>query len=531
MQYTEIDDNYRFIDYVVVNGLTTTLAKIIDDENINWSEVQNIKKEDLRLIHAILVEDKNFVEENIKQIGFSSHTNTLLQGLLRSTAKYNQIEVVRILLTCEGINVNAKDKDGVTALHCAAYRRCDEIVRILLNNGADVNAKDHRGKTALYEAIISENIKIIEALLKQGADMSTILYSVAMNRYIEVIYVLLSYNNSYVSNILFQAIKYEQVDLVKALLTRNDVDLKAKDEEGKTVLHYAVEYRGNIEIVEALLAEDIDLNAKDNDGRTALHYAVECRGNIKIVETLLAKGIDLKTKDKEIVEALLAKGIDLNAKDNDGRTALHYAVANKDIEIVEALLAKDIDLKAKDKDGRTVLHYAIANEDIEIVEALLAKDIDLKAKDKDGRTALHCAVYKGCDKVVSILLDKGADVNAKDENGVTALHYAVIFGCIEIVEALLARNDVDLKAKDQQGWTPLAIAKAYTQNNEITKILLEHMEQISVTDTGSIADGQIKNKEFIHSSDKWVVPNVICAEIYGDQVENTTLLGGDHEQT
>ena len=50
--------------------------------------------------------------------------------------------------------------------------------------------------------------------------------------------------------------------------------------------------KGNKEIVELLLAKGADVHVKTNDGRTVLHRAVE-KGNKEIVQLLLANGADV----------------------------------------------------------------------------------------------------------------------------------------------------------------------------------------------------------------------------------------------
>jgi len=55
----------------------------------------------------------------------------------------------------QGLDVNAKDDEGVTLMHCAA--RMDEVDMLtwLKESGADVNAKDNEGKTPLQCALQS----------------------------------------------------------------------------------------------------------------------------------------------------------------------------------------------------------------------------------------------------------------------------------------------------------------------------------------------------------------------------------------
>jgi hypothetical protein len=79
--------------------------------------------------------------------------------------------LVKALLT-RGAKVNARDKQGRTALHYAAARhrhRDNHIVRLLIAAGADVNAKDHAGVTPLMLAQGSRNIR---ALVNRRPKMS-----------------------------------------------------------------------------------------------------------------------------------------------------------------------------------------------------------------------------------------------------------------------------------------------------------------------------------------------------------------------
>ncbi|MEJ2171598.1 MAG: ankyrin repeat domain-containing protein [Woeseiaceae bacterium] len=46
-----------------------------------------------------------------------------------------------------GIDLNAKNEDGQTAMHMAAFTGADPVVRYLADNGADINVKDNYGET------------------------------------------------------------------------------------------------------------------------------------------------------------------------------------------------------------------------------------------------------------------------------------------------------------------------------------------------------------------------------------------------
>ena len=78
--------------------------------------------------------------------------------------------------------------------------------------------------------------------------------------------------------------------------------------------------QGNSEAVKQYLADGVDVNAKDDWGKTLLHSTAEMRR-------------------KEIAELLIAEGADVNAKDDEGDTPLYYAHRRVYTEVA-ALLRK-----------------------------------------------------------------------------------------------------------------------------------------------------------------------------------------------
>lgn len=67
--------------------------------------------------------------------------------------------VVRYMLD-RGVDVNAKDSAGNTALIAAATAGQWEMTDLLLKAGADVNAVNSSGNTALMGAVAKGNIEI-----------------------------------------------------------------------------------------------------------------------------------------------------------------------------------------------------------------------------------------------------------------------------------------------------------------------------------------------------------------------------------
>jgi len=73
-------------------------------------------------------------------------------------------------IIAEGARVNAKSKDGWTALMAASANGHRAVVQALLAQGADVNAKDRQGRTALtWASFGGGNRKVVDLLQKAGA--------------------------------------------------------------------------------------------------------------------------------------------------------------------------------------------------------------------------------------------------------------------------------------------------------------------------------------------------------------------------
>jgi ankyrin repeat protein len=70
----------------------------------------------------------------------------------RRKTQTDAIEAIKLLLEA-GIDVNAADNRGQTALHGAAFWGFDEVVQFLADHGARLDAKDKQGKTPLDAAM------------------------------------------------------------------------------------------------------------------------------------------------------------------------------------------------------------------------------------------------------------------------------------------------------------------------------------------------------------------------------------------
>ena len=122
-----------------------------------------------------------------------------------------------------GADPNERDASGRTPLHWAAQAGWLNVVRCLIESRADLNAQDNMGFTPLVIAVGNGNESIVYELLKAGASAK------------------IQVQSNLSGTALHLACSWNRFDIVKKLLELSDVEINAKDQDGKTALAYAVE--------------------------------------------------------------------------------------------------------------------------------------------------------------------------------------------------------------------------------------------------------------------------------------------------
>lgn len=172
------------------------------------------------------------------------------------------------------------------------------------------------------------------------------------------------------------------------------------------------------------------------EGRTPLHWAVANR-HPAVVRYLLEHGAPLE----------------LGARSDRGSTPLHLAADLGDPALIGLLLDAGADLQAEDLFQLTPLHRAAQADRLEALEYLLARGADPNARDRVGKTPLMLACRHRSADLVARLLDAGADPGAHSVTGMTAVHYAAQYSPAAL--QILADRGVDLDTPDREGQTPL----------------------------------------------------------------------------
>ena len=98
-----------------------------------------------------------------------SHKNTPEANALLRAARDGKVDTVKELLTTPGIDVNATNEQGDTALIEAARFGHDHIARVLLAAGANLKARDKDGKTPLMIAAAGGHDEVVAVLKQAGA--------------------------------------------------------------------------------------------------------------------------------------------------------------------------------------------------------------------------------------------------------------------------------------------------------------------------------------------------------------------------
>lgn len=95
--------------------------------------------------------------------------DTLGNTALITAVKYNRKEAVEFLVEKDA-DINLQDSNGNTALILACANSKNMATEMLLNHFADVNIKNNKGATALLTAISTGNLEAVKALVAHGAN-------------------------------------------------------------------------------------------------------------------------------------------------------------------------------------------------------------------------------------------------------------------------------------------------------------------------------------------------------------------------
>jgi ankyrin repeat protein len=268
----------------------------------------------------------------------------------------------------KGVDVNAAQGDGSTALHWAAIKGDAELARLLIYAGANLRSTTRIGSyTALYLAAKGGHAEVVAALLAAGADPN------------------------------------------------------AATSSGATPLMIAAA-AGDTRTITALVENKADVNARDTaKSETALMFAAAFN-RTDAVKLLLARGAD-PTATTKVVDLFALTAPEEEAMARQGGRG---GAQPGRVDVAGATRSYRYNELISSQGGMTALLFAARQGFTDTVKALVDGGADLNQVNAGDRTTpLLMAIINGHFDLAAYMIDKGADVRAAAFNGVTPL-FAVL---------------------------------------------------------------------------------------------------------
>ncbi|GLV36690.1 Ankyrin 2 [Carabus blaptoides fortunei] len=207
---------------------------------------------------------------------------------LHYAVENDDAEMVELLLKEKRVDLDAQDKYGLSPLHDSAIGGYDSIASLLISHGASVNIKDKEHMTPLHWAAHQKHCQVVRVLLQseniildEKNDLrQTALHCAAYSGSVEIIDMLINKGckpdarDANGKSLLHHAVSGEHYELVKTLLDRYPRSIKEINDDGESVLHFAVQYyEKKTKIARLLLERGADIDSKDVFMRTPFDVA------------------------------------------------------------------------------------------------------------------------------------------------------------------------------------------------------------------------------------------------------------------
>ncbi|XP_058809025.1 serine/threonine-protein phosphatase 6 regulatory ankyrin repeat subunit A-like [Phymastichus coffea] len=414
--------------------------------------------------------------------------------ILHVAAKYAKHYVLKRLMRilnkgdpCEkDAMINAKQKDGRTALHLATRHKLTFILNVLLRNGADVKAIDSYGRTVLHYACQYNNAEAFDILMDFGADINVQdkkgFTPMQLNEEVEAIVWL----RVVTRNAKSMAVGLPVVDFRKNLL---QIMHKMQSYEKynvevfhmkQTMINSSVsvydllldedkmyKYRNNVVLKEIVLFSKLFPSYREmligkyrRAGVRRYLVILAIKALLKMIgyrlDDVLGNMIFEKLSNAELhafIEAAVTNNQDCDA-------AIMYSF----VEIQKYGI--DVPLATRgDKFCQTPLHHAAMSKSLEIVQLLIEYGADVECVASKNRTVLNCLLDNEknedpsqeeiCIPILNLLISNKCPIDVKDSNEQTLLHLAAKYKQQKIIKILLPLLNKFIDSVDINGNTAL----------------------------------------------------------------------------
>ena len=458
-------------------------ASIFAVDNKGTTPFERALLEDLRSLQELIT------PETVLQADGAG--NTLLHIVVDNRAG---IDTIKLIIDKKAI-INARNKEGDTALHKAIRQNYRDICELLLSYGADIFTPNAQGESPLYLTFLSSGgfrdwVLTPEILqIRDGLGNTVFHYVVQWQQLDEYIPRLISMGadieaaNATGETPLFMAVS-KDLQSTTNILIRSGASIAARDVLGNSCLHTAVRWNAQ-KAASVLISAGIEIDSHAQNGKTALHDAVRL-GMVDIESILINNGASLEVRDADgttpLVEAIMARlsasverlvkfGADCNTRNIQGNTPLHNAVSMEQSDVVNILMPLGVSIHAKNALGITP--FTLAMEISDMISIALLKDGYISSSNDEGGSPLHIAIQNNASyEIINYIVTNSKKIDTPDSQGRTSLRIAVDMKRWDVAKLLVnAGAYIFFIAGD--GLSPADIA--LSQGNEAVNALFNGM--------------------------------------------------------
>ena len=350
---------------------------------------------------------------------------------------------------------HARDNNGNTEIHNAAFGGSVELLEYLLGIGYDIHDRGANGHTALHSACSKpDNIEMVTYLTNK--------------------YDLLHILNANGVSALHVAGESGSIPIIDHLISEG-LDVNQCDNDGHNLLHFACQIAPTgkrLMIVQYLIRNSNCLqHVRDNEGKTELHLAA-LGGSVEVLQYFVEN------------EKRKGKRYDIYDTASKGFTILHFACRQPDnIEMVKYLTTNYPGLNNQlSVDGVSALYAAVLGGSTDMIEHLISEWFDVNLCANGGSNILHLACeLSPIDKRMSLVqyLINGYPSlqHIHGRLGMTELHFAVLGGSVDLLEYLL-ETGYDIYSTADNNLTVLHVACSETKDDEMVKHLTKKYPEL-----------------------------------------------------
>ncbi|XP_071094922.1 putative ankyrin repeat protein RF_0381 [Haliotis cracherodii] len=471
-----LDDDDNNILHLACREGNVEVVKYIHSQNIIDIESRGAFEETPLMFAAEF--GKGEVFSYLMEIGANiSKVDRGSENILHLSCKGGNVEIVDYVLKQNVIDLNSREKEGMTPLLLSAYLGESDAFDLLIGRGADISSVNDFGDNILHFSCRGGNVDIVKYVLKQNVvdiesrdneGMTPVLLAAFWGKR-DAFDLLIGRGadtkvvNINGDNILHNSCRGGNVDIVKSVLKQNVVDISSRDNEGMTPVLLAA-FFGERDAFDLLIGRGADISGVNDFGENILHFS--CRGgNVDIVKYVLKQNV-----------------VDINSRDNEGMTPVLLAAFWGERDAFDLLIGRGADTKVVNINGDNILHLSCKGGNLEIVKYVLKQDIvDIESRDNEGMTPVLLAAFLGERDAFDLLIGRGADTSRVDDHGDNILHLSCRGGNVDIVKYVLKQNIVDINSEGRDGKTPVKLA-ATNEKQDVFNLLVREGADVSKLD-------------------------------------------------